>query len=171
MEHVMVPRRLFLALAAVAFTACAPPEQEAAQPAADPAADEAAIAAVRQTYQTAFNAGDAAGVAALLTADMYDMQPGMPTVVGASAVQEGLAGMFQQNNAQIEITGQKTEVSGDMGYDRGTYRTTITPKAGGAAMTEEGRYLVVLKRQADGSWKLVELMGNAPTAPAAAPAP
>ena len=112
-----------------------------------------------------------AGVAALMTADAHDMEPGQPTLVGASAVQEGLMGLFQQNSAQIEITGEKTDVSGDMAYDRGTYRNTITPKAGGAAMTEEGRYLVVLKRQADGSWKLVELMGNVPTAPAAAPAP
>jgi uncharacterized protein (TIGR02246 family) len=167
----MLQRRLFLALGALAITACAAPEQQAAEPAADPAADQAAIAQVRQSYQTAFSAGDAAGVAALLTADANDMEPGQPTVVGASAVQEGLTGLFQQNNAQIEITGQKTEVDGDLAYDRGTYRTTLTPKAGGAAMTEEGRYLVVLKRQADGSWKLVELMGNSPTPPAGAPAP
>jgi uncharacterized protein (TIGR02246 family) len=165
----MLQRRLFLAL--VAISACAAPQPEAAEPAADPAADMAAIAAMRQGYQTAFNAGDAAGVAAYLTADAYDMENGIPTMVGNSAVQEGLTANFQQNNAQIEITSQKTDVDGDIAYDRGTYRITMTPKAGGAAMTEEGRYLVVAKRQADGSWKLVELMGNVATPPAPTPAP
>jgi hypothetical protein len=48
-----------------------------------------------------------------------------------------------------------------MAYDRGTYKTTVAPKAPGAkAIQEDGRYLVVLRRQADSSWKLVELIGN-----------
>jgi uncharacterized protein (TIGR02246 family) len=167
----MLQRRLFLAISAFAITACAAPAPEAAEPAADPAADMAAITAIREGYQAAFNAGDAAGVAAFLTADAYDMENAMPTMVGASAVQEGLTANFQQNTAQIEITSQKTDIHGDLAYDRGTYRITMTPKAGGNAMTEEGRYLVVAKRQADGSWKLVELMGNVATPPAGAPAP
>ena len=161
----MLQRRLFLALGAFAIAACAAPEPEVAVPATDPAADMAAINTLRQSYQTAFNAGDAAGVAALMAADVNDMEPGMPTMAGAAAVQEGLTGMFQQYTAQIEITAQKTEVVGDLAYDRGTFRNTMTPKAGGDAMTEEGRYLVVARRQADGSWKLVELMGNSPTPP------
>jgi ketosteroid isomerase-like protein len=127
----------------------------------DPAADIAEVAKVREGYQAAFNSGNTAAVAAYLTADAYDMENTMPTMVGGAAVDAGLKGMLaEMASANIEIVSQKTDVSGDLAYDRGTFKTTMTPKAGGAPVVEEGRYLVVLRRQTDSTWKLVELMGN-----------
>jgi len=159
----MIRRNLVLALAGFALTACTP-----APPMSDPAADLAAITAVREGYAAAFKAGDAAKVASYLTADAYDMENAMETMVGSQAFETGLRGMMEQFAADIAITSEKTDVSGDLAYDRGKYRTALTPKAGGNPMVEEGRYLVVLKRQADSSWKLVELMGNLATPPAPA---
>jgi ketosteroid isomerase-like protein len=58
------------------------------------------------------------------------------------------------------------EGRGDLAYAVGTYRATLTPKkTGGKPMpTEEGKYVEVLKKQADGSWKIVYDMwsSNAP---------
>jgi ketosteroid isomerase-like protein len=46
---------------------------------------------------------------------------------------------------------------------------TVTPKAGGNAMTENGKYLVILKRQGDGPWLIHHEIGNS-SEPMPAPA-
>jgi ketosteroid isomerase-like protein len=43
--------------------------------------------------------------------------------------------------------------SGDTAYEIGKYTLKIQP-AGQEAMTDSGKYLVVWKRQAEGTWKL-----------------
>ena len=54
------------------------------------------------------------------------------------------------------------EGSGDLATATGTYTMTLTPKKAGAKPlpTEDGKYLEVLKRQDDGSWRLVYDMWN-----------
>jgi ketosteroid isomerase-like protein len=49
----------------------------------------------------------------------------------------------------------------------GTYTMTLTPRKAGAKPlpTEEGKYIEVLKRQGDGSWKIIYDIWN-PNAPA-----
>jgi uncharacterized protein (TIGR02246 family) len=160
--------KLFVTFCALIAAACAP---KPAEPAHDPAADRAAIAAIRDGYAAAFKAGDAAKVAGYFTADGADMENGMPTMTGSAAIAEGLKGMMAEMASQeIVITAEKTEVVGDLAYDRGTYKTTMTPKAAGATpVVDEGRYLVVLRRQADSSWKLVEVIGNSPVPMVPAP--
>jgi len=68
-----------------------------------------------------------------------------------------------------------TKVMGDMAFDRGAYVLNSTPKAPGpASMTENGKYLVLRQKGADGSWKLARKIGNTSDPlppPMAAPAP
>ena len=160
--------KLIVAFCAIATAACAP---KPAVPAHDPAADQAAITAIRSGYAAAFKAGDAAKVGSYLTADASDMENGSPTAVGGNAVSEGLKQAFSQMASQeITITSEKLVVDGDMAYDRGKVTTTMMPKAAGAkAIVDSGRYLVVLRRQADSSWKLVELISNSPVPMVPAP--
>jgi len=60
------------------------------------------------------------------------------------------------------------EGAGDVATAIGTYKMALTPKKAGAKPlpTEEGKYLEVLKRQEDGSWKIIYDMWS-PDAPPA----
>ncbi len=137
----------------------------------DTTADLAAIGKVRDAYAAAFNAGNAGALGALFAADGNDMENAQPTAIGPQAVEAATTALLAQMASQnVVITPEKTDVSGDFAYERGTYKTTLTPKSGGPPIVEDGRYLVVLQRQADGSWKLVDNMGNLATAPVAMPA-
>ena len=40
---------------------------------------------------------------------------------------------------------------GNIGFDRGHFKITLTPKAGGPAVNDEGRYVVLLEKGADGT--------------------
>jgi len=149
---------------ALTMTACA--ASEPAAPVHDMAADLAAITQVRDGYAAAFKAVDAAGIAALFEADGQMMEAGLPTATGTAAIEAAMKTAFgMMTRGDTIITPEKTDVVGDLAYEVGTFKSTAT-MTGGEMMTDEGRYLVVLRRQADGSWKLVATIGNSPTMPA-----
>jgi uncharacterized protein (TIGR02246 family) len=136
----------------------------------DPA-DVASINQLRTDFAAAFSSGDMTKLRSLYSQDAFAMENGQPSQDGLEAIiaaQTAMRGMASA--VSIELTPQKTHVVGDMAYDRGTFRVSVTPN-GAPQMTEEGRYLVVLLKQADGSWKLAEEIGNSPTPPTAVPMP
>jgi len=162
----MTRRFTTLALFAGALTMAACAASEPAAPMHDMTADLAGVAAVRDGYATAFKAADAAAIAALFEADAPMMNPGLATATGPAGIEAAMKeafGMMTPND--LMITPIKTDVVGDLAYETGTYKQSAT-MTGGEMMTEEGRYLVVLRRQADGGWKLVADMGNSPMPPA-----
>jgi ketosteroid isomerase-like protein len=61
---------------------------------------------------------------------------------------------------QVDYSSQEIVVFGDWGFDRGTERYTLTPKAGGAPIRKSGNYLYLYQRQEDGSWKQSRVIWN-----------
>jgi ketosteroid isomerase-like protein len=47
-----------------------------------------------------------------------------------------------------------------MAFSLGTYTPSLTPKEGGSKTTIDGKWLDILKRQADDSWKIYVLRVN-----------
>lgn len=128
------------------------------QPAAS--TDPAPINDLRNRYVAAYNAGDAAALALLFTEDAVSLPDHRPALVGRAAIQRDFEQMFAQFAATLSVTPSDTAITGDMGHEHGTYSVTLTPKAGGDAVTNSGKYLVVFERQADGSWLLHHDMDN-----------
>jgi uncharacterized protein (TIGR02246 family) len=144
---------MWLMVAALLATACGGTTQE--EPAATAPPDPAPINELRNQYMTAYNAGDAAGVAALFTDDAVSMPDHHTAISGKAAIQQFMQEMFTQYTANLTVTPGDTEISGDIAHEHGTFTGTITPKTGGGApMMQSGNYLVVLKRQPDGSWRI-----------------
>src|SRR4051812_22453451 len=150
----------FLVMAA----ACQPRPQEtgvADTEAATPAAaavsreDQAAIRQVDTDWAKAATEGKGDAIAALYTSDATLLPPGEAIVKGEAAKKywvdfgNGYAGPTELNTASVEG-------SGDMAIAVGTYRMAMTPKKAGAKPlpVDEGKYIEVLKRQDDGSWKI-----------------
>ena len=128
--------------------------ESAAAPAGFSAEDEAAIRAVDVAWAKAATAGDAAALTALYTSDATLMPPGEELV---EAMKKYNAAMTYGFTGPTELSTTAVEGNGDLAYAVGTYRATLTPKKAGAKPlpTEEGKYIEVLSKQADGSWKIV----------------
>ncbi len=140
---------------------------------APPVDTAAAVQAVKDgdaAQLKAAQALDVAGVVAGYSADATVMPPNTPAVSDAAAIQKAWAAMLVPGT-QVTWAPSKVEVaaSGDIAYDQGTYSVTA-PGPDGKPMTDKGKYLAVVKKQADGSWKVSEDMWNSDL-PAAAPAP
>ena len=130
--------------------------------AADPAAAaRAAIEATNAKMSAALVKGDSASAAALYASDAVDMLPGAPMMVGSAAIQAGFAAFVKDVN--VKVFAPKTLgvfMAGDYAVEHGTFDMTLQPKAGGAAVTDKGKYLTVWKKQADGGWKVVRDINN-----------
>ena len=115
---------------------------------------------VRMAYQKAAVAGDVPALVALYTNDAVVMPPDMPMVKGKANVEAFHKKMQAMAKlSDVQITPTDTQIIGDTAIDAGTYRQTVTP-TGGKPMADVGKYIVILKKQADG-WKLAYEIYNA----------
>ena len=143
--------------------------EQPATPAMEPAATQADVDQVRDAWVDGALAGDAAAVASLYSTDAVYGMPTGEMIRGRQAIQEALDFSLL---ADLEVTGSARTEGADVVSEFGTYTQTIQPPEG-EPMTVNGTYLVVLERQADGSWAIVQHLSSSPDAaqmPEAAPA-
>ena len=134
----------------------------------DAGARQAIEAAVRR-YVTASNQGDAEALADLYAEDAMLLPPDHVPVRGREAIGD----YWRRGTDQgLEVTTLAVEVDGELGYLVGRYTLPATEEE----PADSGKYVMCLKRQRDGSWKLTadiwNQSGNAEEEDAApAPAP
>ncbi|HXY19868.1 MAG TPA: DUF4440 domain-containing protein [Gemmatimonadales bacterium] len=150
------------ALAALAACKAAP------APLAD--ADKLAARQMDSSWSAAVAAGDTAGMTAMYAPDAMVQPPNMPAVHGMQAIR-GFYKAMTSVKVNIQLAQETADGAGDFMYTTGRYHYQQMPAETGPS--EDGKYLEVFRRGADGKWMLVaeSWSANAPTAPApAAPA-
>lgn len=110
--------------------------------------------------EEAFDAGDAQAIAALFTEDAVAMPAQHPAIQGRDAIRAFYAEQFAAFVIHIDGVAVETRLFGDHGFSRGTYMVTLRPKAGGDTITDEGKYLFIVHRQRDGTWKATHDISN-----------
>jgi ketosteroid isomerase-like protein len=142
-------RWTFAALPAIvlAFCLCLLPRMALA----GEAEDQAAIKDLWATYAKLVVIGDVDAAKAWLT--LYDAQgiqmpPGIPARP-KSVLDEVIPKAWSPDRADaMNIDPQEIVILGDYAYTRGLY--TVSSKAGDV----DGKFMTILKRQNDGSWKI-----------------
>ena len=153
-----------LAVIAGAITACQP------QPISQ--ADEEAIRAVNTTFTAAVNAENVDAMTAVFTSDATVQPNGMPGAVGTAAIHKLFTDMMGPMRTNLRTSVTKIAGQGDMAYVTGTYHVSWTMKDSTqtAPPAEDGKWITVLWRQPDKSWKFASDTWN-PNAMPAMPAP
>jgi ketosteroid isomerase-like protein len=131
-----------------------------APPAVDTKAAEDAVRAADAAWSKAAAALDVAAAGSYYADDAVVMPPNSPIVNGKAAAQQAWAAMLVPGNSVSWTASTVTSAgSGDLVYVQGTY-TASMKGPNGKAMADQGKYLEVWKKQADGSWKAVEDIWN-----------
>jgi uncharacterized protein (TIGR02246 family) len=77
-------------------------------------------------------------------------------LTGKAVIRDLFRKALETNTSNISVRSVRTEVSGDLAYDSGDYRETITPVAGGSKVELQRNYLIVFRKRNDGKWLIVE---------------
>jgi uncharacterized protein (TIGR02246 family) len=108
----------------------------------------AQIEKMAQAWEKAYNAGDAAGLAALYTKDAKLMAPGVEPVSGTSAIQALFVEDMKQG-AKNALTTEDVTGSGDYALETGKW---VATSADGKHL-DHGQYMTYYKK-AGGGWKI-----------------
>jgi uncharacterized protein (TIGR02246 family) len=131
--------------------------QKPAGSVADTEAVKAAIKADEKAWNDQFKANDTEALVGHYADDAFLIAAGK-AADGSTAIREAYAGLHSDKNFSITFASDKVDVaaSGDLAYSRGHFAEKFTDPETGKAMTDNGSYLTVYRKQEDGSWKAVE---------------
>jgi uncharacterized protein (TIGR02246 family) len=147
--------KLFSALYVLVFLiGCNPNSKEKSSP------DVNKITLISAERAKAFNEGNAAGIAEHFKEDAYLMAPDFPTKRGQKAIQEYYQSIFDEYETELESGYEDVKVDGDLAYGRGFAKVWLIPKSGGEKIYSESKYLNILERQSNGTWKTTHDIWN-----------
>ncbi len=146
MKNLLLTAILMMSLASLAFGQ------------AQSAGVRKAIEANTKAFVEAFNKGDAAAVAGMYTKDAKLLPPNSEMMEGTQNIQAYWQGAISAGGKLDALETVEVEARGDMAAELGKYTLTM-PQAGGGTITDQGKYLVVWKRQGR-TWKLARDIWN-----------
>jgi uncharacterized protein (TIGR02246 family) len=113
----------------------------------------AAIEAANAKFSAAYARGDAKALSSMYTSDAIVLPPDSEMIRGNEAIGEFWKKTRESGVQSAALTTVDVGRSGDVAYEVGKVSLTIQPP-GKEPTTAVAKYVVIWKRQADGSWKL-----------------
>ena len=118
-------------------------------------ADVAQLYGLWNEYAAAANEGDLERWIALWIDDGIQLPPGAPCRIGKAEIRQGMQPLFDRfDTRKMIIQPEEVRILGDRAYSHGTYEFEMAPKEGGETMRHSGKFLDILEKQVDGSWKI-----------------
>jgi uncharacterized protein (TIGR02246 family) len=105
-------------------------------------------------YAAALSAGDMERWIALWIDDGIQMPPGVPRNIGKEQIRTAMQPLLHVYDYEMTINPDEVWVLGNRAYSHGLYEFAMTPKEGGDTTEVSGKFLTVLEKQIDGSWKI-----------------
>jgi len=128
-------------------------------------ADAEIVSQLAAEFDRCAREGDLETFVSYSTDDVVWMPPGEPVVVGKQAVREWYANFYGTFDIDMMHEVLETHTFGDVVIARGNATETLTPKGGGSPMSLGAKYLLIFRRQSDGSLKVWRAIANLNTPP------
>lgn len=124
----------------------------------------AAIEKLHKIDQEASIKGDFDTLLTLMTDDCVLLPPDQSPIKGRDAIREYMKEQKEQLH-NIEITEyshdfQEIKILGEWAYEWGYFSNAARPAGGGETIRAKGKLFRILRRQADGSWKVARSIWN-----------
>jgi len=120
-----------------------------------------AFAAVRADYKAAYEAGDAAALAALYSEDATRYPPNAAAISTRAAIEQEFAQSFAATTGrQITITQTDMGASGKLAYSIGTYSYGYQIEGEAEPVADEGEWVAISKLGEDGTWRIYAHLWN-----------
>lgn len=126
---------------------------------------ETVLAAIEKLHETDIAAAkihDIHTLITLITDDCIMLPPKQTPIRGREAIWKFMQEQLPENQ-QFEITGyvqhfEEVNIVGDWAYEWANFHGTYHLKSGGPELQERSRLFRILRRQADGTWKVARVI-------------
>lgn len=151
----MTRRRRFMQLGSVAFLALplAVASGQARQQSSGSTSARVAIDAANKRFVDLFNKGDALAAAKVYASDATVMPPNGNAVNGQSAIADFWQGAYKNGVRNIALTTTEFETHGSYAHELGTYQLEVRGADGNVVARDNGKYMVLWKRNGSGQWQ------------------
>jgi ketosteroid isomerase-like protein len=133
--------------------------------------DVQAVRSALQRWEAAYNSGDLNRMKGFWTDDIVALYQLNEPISGLKGFWESFAAQVKATFAAYDVDYKlgidEVDASGDMAFDRGTIHISLKSKAGGETIFFNERYLEIMRKQPDGSWRVARAMANDPPLPPA----
>jgi uncharacterized protein (TIGR02246 family) len=121
------------------------------------------VEALAEAAAKAFEANDPDALAELYAADAVMYPPGTMQQRGRAAIRQGFADLVAQYRVTAFTMSETSyDTSGDVSVGWGRFAISMAPRAGGPAVTREGRFTSVARR-VEGKWLIVSSHASMPS--------
>jgi uncharacterized protein (TIGR02246 family) len=119
------------------------------------------IGAARERFINAWRRNDAAGAAAVFSADAINMIPGAPDNRGRREIERAFADFLGSVTIEhVEFTPQELDGRAYVAYERGSFVQRHKPRDGARSVTMNARYMAVWRREPGGDWQFHRFLFN-----------
>jgi ketosteroid isomerase-like protein len=122
------------------------------------------LSQMNKDFAKALLAKDAAAASMLYAEDASVLPPNEPIVTGRKNIQQYWQSAIDAGILDVSVSTIATGSNGDLGYEIGRYQMTVR-QPDGKAVTENGKYVELLKRNKEGAWKSIYGIWNADPLP------
>jgi uncharacterized protein (TIGR02246 family) len=127
--------------------------------------DVDALNVLQKQVDSAIITGDTERYLTLITDDAVLMPPNGPPVSGKDAIGSWNRKMSSQVRIQDYASrDDEIVIAGDWAFRRATADWTLKPTAGGPPVRDVAKFIIIYRRQADGSWKVARDIWSSNTA-------
>ena len=163
-------KAVVIMIAACVLAGCTPAAREAKGELLDPEGprDDVEVRRVVDGIIAADNAGDLDALMNYYADDAVLLPPSERPVRGVVAIRDRYERMFAESRLELRAFSRETRVAGDWAIDRGTITGRVFRKLEGDEELEEetpirtvnDKYVMMLRRESDGGWRIVWLIWN-----------
>ena len=142
----------------IPFLCCLGCQQGQEVASGDVESDIQAIKDVVAGWSAAFNAADVDKILSYYTDEVVRIPPNEPALVGKEAIRSKYQQAFDEYTAEGKDVVENVEVSVDLAVANTTYKYVVTSKSKQDSVETKGNEILVLKKQANGTWKFTYLI-------------
>ena len=118
-------------------------------------ADVAQVYELWNEYAAAANERDIERWICLWIDDGIQMLPGTPNRIGKAQIRRGMQSLFDLfESRKMVIQPEEVRILGERADSHGTYELEMAHQDGGETRSYSGKFLDILEKQVDGSWKI-----------------
>jgi ketosteroid isomerase-like protein len=144
------------AIAFLAFATVLAPTFSPAATAVPQASTIVTLAKIREAWVQDLRTKQLEPLLKFYAPDAVFLQPTGERIAGSAALRTLFQTIMATFNSDLTLHSQNLETSGDLAYDSGDFQETLTTIATGAKITTKGSYIIIFKRQPNGSWQIVQ---------------